>query len=97
MAGGRKIKCVTSDPRWRDMVIKYRYNFTQAVVDIFGMFPSHQQQEIIQSVQQKGSRTTVTSGHGTGKSSLTAMLLLIYLILFPDARVIIVANKIGQV
>lgn len=53
MAGGRKIKCVTSDPRWRDMVIKYRYNFTQAVVDIFGMFPSHQQQEIIQSVQQK--------------------------------------------
>lgn len=38
MAGGRKIKCVTSDPRWRDMVIKYRYNFTQAVVDIFGMF-----------------------------------------------------------
>lgn len=55
MAGGRKIKCVTSDPRWRDMVIKYRYNFTRAVVDIFGMFPSHQQQEIIQSVQQKGA------------------------------------------
>ncbi|EED8316773.1 terminase, partial [Salmonella enterica subsp. enterica serovar Braenderup] len=52
MAGGRKIKCVTSDPRWRDMVIKYRYNFTQAVVDIFGMFPSHQQQQIIQSVQE---------------------------------------------
>ncbi|ELC0545177.1 terminase, partial [Salmonella enterica subsp. enterica serovar Derby] len=97
MAGGRKIKCVTSDPRWRDMVIKYRYNFTQAVVDIFGMFPSHQQQQIIQSVQETGSRTTVTSGHGTGKSSLTAMLLLIFMILFPDARVIIVANKIGQV
>lgn len=39
MAGGRKIKCVTSDPRWRDMVIKYRYNFTQAVVDILGCSP----------------------------------------------------------
>ncbi len=55
MAGGRKIKCVTSDPRWRDMVIRYRYNFTQAVVDIFGMFPSHQQQQIIQSVQETGA------------------------------------------
>lgn len=69
MAGGRKIKCVTSDPRWRDMVIKYRYNFTQAVVDIFGMF-LQQQQQIIQSVQETGSRTTVTSGHGTGSRPL---------------------------
>nr|QBM91396.1 hypothetical protein NNIBIDOC_00066 [Salmonella sp.] len=60
------------------------------------MFPLHQQQRIIQSVQETGSRTTVTSRHGTGKSSLTAMLLLIFAILFPDARVIIVANKIGR-
>nr|WP_172694424.1 hypothetical protein [Escherichia coli]QEI46096.1 hypothetical protein p13ZX36-90_00014 [Escherichia coli] len=39
MAGGRKIKCVTSDPRWRDMVIKYRYNFTQAVSRYFWDVP----------------------------------------------------------
>lgn len=97
MAGARKLKCVTSDPRWRDMAIRYRHNFALAVVEIFGMMPSPQQQEIIESVQETGSRTTVTSGHGTGKSSLTAMLLLIYIMLYPDARVVIVANKIGQV
>ncbi|EPL8679426.1 terminase [Klebsiella michiganensis] len=98
MASGKhKIKCVTSDPRWYELAIKYRHNFTQAVIDIFGLFPSPQQQEIIESVQETGSMTTVTSGHGTGKSSLTAMLLIIYMILYPDARVIIVANKIGQV
>ncbi|WP_142971306.1 terminase [Enterobacter hormaechei] len=97
MSGARKLKCVTTDPRWREMAVKYRYDYARAVVELFGMMPSPQQQEIIESVQGVGSRTTVTSGHGTGKSSLTAMLLLIYMILYPDARVVIVANKIAQV
>lgn len=96
-SGKKKIKCVTTDPRWRDMAIRYRHDWGLAVVELFGMQPSWQQDEILQSVQQIASRTTVTSGHGTGKSSLTAMMLLIYMILYPDARVVIIANKIGQV
>lgn len=55
MAGGRKIKCVTSDPRWRDMVIKYRYNFTQAVVDIFGMFPPTSSRRLSSPYSKKGA------------------------------------------
>lgn len=97
MGGPKRIKSVTTDPRWRDMVIRYRYNWALAVVELFGMIPTWQQEEIMNSVQETGSQTTVTSGHGTGKSSLTAMMLLIYMIMYPDARVIIVANKIGQV
>lgn len=97
MAGKKRIKCVTSDPRWRTMAVRYRRDWATAVVELFGMMPTWQQEEILNSVQEIGSRTTVTSGHGTGKSSLTAMMLLIYMILYPDARVIIVANKIGQV
>ncbi len=96
-SGKKKIKCVTSDPRWRDMVIRYRCDWGLAVVELFGMEPSWQQDEILESVQQIGSRTTVTSGHGTGKSSLTAMMLMIYIMLYPDARVVILANKIAQV
>lgn len=96
-SGKKKIKCVTSDPRWREMAIRYRCNWGLAVVELFGMLPSWQQDEILQSVQQKKSMTTVTSGHGTGKSSLTAMMLMIYMILYPDARVVIIANKIAQV
>lgn len=97
MSGAKKQKSVTEDIRWRDLVIKYRYNWGEAITCLFGMMPSHQQDEIIDSVQEIGSRTTVTSGHGTGKSSLTAMMLLIYMIMFPDARVVLVANKIAQV
>lgn len=98
MASGKKsVKCVTTDPRWRDMVIRYRYDWGLAVVELFGMQPTWQQDVILESVQEIGSQTTVTSGHGTGKSSLTAMMLLIYMLMYPDARVIIVANKIAQV
>jgi hypothetical protein len=97
MSGKKRIRSVTTDPRWRDMVIRYRYDWATAVVELFGLIPTWQQEEILNSVQETGSQTTVTSGHGTGKSSLTAMMLLIYMIMFPDARVIIVANKIGQV
>ena len=97
MSGAHKIKSVTTDPRWRDLVRQYRYNWGEAIVLLFGMIPTWQQEEIIDSVQETGSRTTVTSGHGTGKSSLTAMMLLIYMIMFPDARVVLVANKIAQV
>lgn len=97
MSGQKRIRSVTTDPRWRDMVIRYRYDWATAVVELFGIIPSWQQELILQSVQEYRSKTTVTSGHGTGKSSLTGMMLLIYMLMFPDARVIIVANKIGQV
>ncbi|HFU2857291.1 TPA: terminase [Enterobacter cloacae] len=98
MAHGRqRRKCITEDPRWRDFVRKYRYNWGEACVELFGKIPSWQQDEILESVQGVKSMTTVTSGHGTGKSDLTSMMILLYLICFPDSRVIIIANKIAQV
>lgn len=93
----RKIKPVTADPRWRDLVVAYRYDYEKAVRELFGVMPSADQVKIIDSVERIGSQTTVTSGHGTGKSAVSAMLLMIYMLTQPDARVVIIANKIGQV
>lgn len=93
----KKIKNITSDPRWRDLVIKYRYDWGLAAVQLFGSIPTHQQDEILESVQEVGSKTTVTSGHGTGKSFMTSIMILTYMILYPNANVIIIANKIAQV
>lgn len=97
MAGRKKLRSVTSDPRWRDLVIKYRYNWGLAAVEMFGKIPSWQQDEILDSAQEIGSRTSVASGHGTGKSDMTSIMILLFLILHENARVVIVANKIGQV
>ncbi|UMV07009.1 hypothetical protein HZS98_23145 (plasmid) [Shigella flexneri] len=55
MAGGRKIKCVTSDPRWRDMVIKYRYNFTRLLLIFSGCFPPTSSRRLSSPYSKKGA------------------------------------------
>ncbi|WP_234783166.1 terminase [Enterobacter hormaechei] len=95
--GRKKIRCVTSDPRWHELVRKYRYQWGLAAVQLFGKTPTWQQDLILDSVQESGSRTTVSSGHGTGKSDMASIMVMLFMILFPHARVILVATKIGQV
>ncbi|HHA1306279.1 TPA: terminase [Enterobacter kobei] len=98
MAHGRKkIKCVTSDPRWHELVRKYRYQWGLAAVQLFNKTPTWQQDLILESVQETGSRTSVSSGHGTGKSDMASIMVMLFIILFANARVILVATKIGQV
>lgn len=97
MAGKKKIKSVVTDPRWADLVRRYRYDWATAAEVLFGKTPTWQQEEIINAIQEPKAWVTVASGHGTGKSDMTSIMILLYLMMFPNARVIIVANKIGQV
>lgn len=96
-SGRRKLRSITSDPRYRELVIKYRYNWGLAAVHLFSKTPTWQQDEILNSVQEMASRTTVSSGHGTGKSDIASIMVMLFLILFPNSRVVLVATKIGQV
>ncbi|HBZ8551659.1 TPA: terminase [Salmonella enterica subsp. houtenae] len=88
--------CIT-DPRWRELVAQYRYDWIAAADVMFGKTPTWQQDQIIESVQEPGSKTSVSSGHGTGKSDMTSIMIMLFIIMFPGARAIIVANKIQQV
>ena len=88
--------CVT-DPRWRELVALYRYDWIAAADVLFGKTPTWQQDLIIESVQEQGSKTSVSSGHGTGKSDMTSIMIMLFIIMYPGARAIIVANKIQQV
>lgn len=90
-------RSIVTDPRWRELVTRFRYDWISAADVLFGKTPTWQQDLIIESVQETKSKTTVASGHGTGKSDMTSIMIMLYIILYPDARVIIVANKIQQV
>ncbi len=92
----KKIRSILSDPRYRDFVKRYRYDWIRFAVEVIDLKPSFQQREILTSVQEEGSRTSVSSGHGTGKSHMTAAMLIAYMVLFPGSRVIIVANNERQ-
>lgn len=93
----RKIKSITSDPRYPDFVKKYRYDWARFAVERLNTDPTWQQAEVIESTEQVGSRTTVSSGHGTGKSEITAIMIICFLICFPQSRIVIVANNARQV
>lgn len=92
-----RVRTITKDPRYPELVRKYRYNWCRAAVELFGKEPTWQQRQILESAQETGSKTSASSGHGTGKSDMTSIEILIYMICFPGARVIVVANKIAQV
>jgi hypothetical protein len=68
-----------------------------AMYAFFGKYPDAQQQEIIDSVDGIASRTSVKSGHGTGKSDLASMMLMLFMIFNPDSKAVVIAAKISVV
>lgn len=93
----RRIRSITTDPRYPDFCARYRHNYRLAALELFGKEPTWQQDLILDSVQQIGSKTTVTSGHGTGKSDMTSIIIMVFIMTMPGARGILMANKIAQV
>ena len=93
----RRIRSITTDPRYPEFCARYRHNYRLAALELFGKEPTWQQDLILDSVQQIGSKTTVTSGHGTGKSDMTSIIIMVFIMTMPGARGILMANKIAQV
>lgn len=85
----RRIKSVTQDPRYPALVKRYRYDWKRLAVELVGKKPSWQQRKIIDSAQRIGARTTVSSGHGTGKSDMTSIMIIAFMLCFPNARVVL--------
>lgn len=92
-----KVRSLNQDPRYIDFCRRYRSDWVRASVELFEKLPSPQQQQLLESVQETGSFTSVSSGHGTGKSDMASIMTMLYMFFHPNARVILVANKIAQV
>jgi len=78
----------------------YREKPLAFVEDIIGATPTHQQREILLSVERmlKGDkkRMAIKSGHGTGKSALASWLVLWFLTLRPHSIVVCTAPTFHQ-
>ncbi|WFQ78160.1 terminase (plasmid) [Xenorhabdus sp. SF857] len=100
MAGRHKKKghaAITLDPRYLDFAASYRSRPLAFICDIIGMEPSFQQIEVINALTPVGARVSVASGHGTGKSHLTAALCLHFIITHPESLCMLTANSLDQV
>lgn len=88
---------ILGDPRWHEFMFKYRDNIEKFGLEVCGNTLSDQQQLVADCVARTGSRTSVSSGTGTGKSALVAMIALNFITTHPKARCQITATKIMQV
>lgn len=86
-----------ADPRYREFVARYAFDCTRFAIEVCGLVPTWQQIELFDSVSDPGSRTSVSSGHGTGKTSGFAIIALWHLLCFFLSNTILTAPKISTV
>jgi hypothetical protein len=92
-----KLKTILSEPRYLDLILRFQNDWIGFAAVLANKEPTWQQRLIISEVQKKGARVSVSSGHGTGKSDMTSIMILAFLILQPESRVVVVANNAAQV
>lgn len=91
-----KIKSLTADPRWEGFVKRYAADAARFAIEVCGLSRiTWQQMELFDSVSPFGSRTTVSSGHGTGKTKAAAVTSLWHLLCYADSNTYLTAPKLA--
>ena len=85
------------DPRYVKFAARYAFSLKRFAAEVVGMHSTGQQNELFDSVAPPGSRTTVRSGHGSGKSRSIAVMALWHLLCYPKSNTMLTAPKIEQV
>lgn len=87
---------LSQDPRWIPFCERFAPDPVRFVIEVLGLVPTPHQIELHRSVAVSRSRTSVASGHGTGKTSGTSHLVLWHLLCFPMSNTLITANDMDQ-
>jgi hypothetical protein len=85
------------DPRYFDFVQRYAFEPWRFAAEVVGVVPTAQQMELYQSVARPGSRTSISSGHGTGKTGGFSIIALWHLVCYVNSNTIITAPRIATV
>lgn len=92
-----KYPSILEDPRYKEYRARYINDWPRLTLNLTGTKPTWQQMPIIRGVSEIKCRYSISSGHGTGKSHIIAVLILAFITLYPKSRVVLVANKVMQV
>jgi hypothetical protein len=82
---------------WAEFAKRYAHDLPRFAIEVCGMKPTWQQLDILLSIQSPGSRTSISSGHGIGKSRLVGVVALWHLVCYYLSNFVITAPKIEQV
>jgi hypothetical protein len=90
-------RTLVDDPRWGEFVKRYAFDLPRFAIEVCRIIPTHQQWEMFESVQDPGSRTSVSSGHGTGKTAGYGIIALWHLLCYKNSNTILSAPKLTTV
>jgi hypothetical protein len=93
-----KVKTLVDDTRYLAFVERYAFDITRFAIEVCGLTsPTWQQILLFDSVSNPGSRTSVSSGHGTGKTSGFAIIALWHLLVYAFSNTFLTAPKLKTV
>lgn len=84
------------DPRWLPFCERYAGSVEKFAIEVQGIIVSSQQRELYGSVSASRSRTTVASGHGSGKTTGIANIVIWHLLCYPMSVTLLTANDMDQ-
>ena len=90
-------KTLLEDPRYTEFIERYAFDISRFCIEVCGEEPTYQQIELFDSVSAPGSRTSVSSGHGTGKTHGFGVIALWHLLCFHNSNTLISAPKLDTV
>ena len=70
----------------RALMLAFQKDAELFVRRVLGVTPTPQQSALLKAISQPGARVSVKSGHGTGKTTALAWILLWHVSCFPDSK-----------
>lgn len=84
------------DPRWRAFAKRYAGDMERFAREVTRLDLSEQQEALFIEVQAPRSRVSVASGHGTGKTTSIATIVLWHMLCFVNSVTLLTANDMDQ-
>lgn len=86
-----------ADPRWKDFIERYSFNLYAFAVEACLMDVTPQQEDLFNETSPFGSRVSVSSGHGTGKTRSFGVICLWHLLCYAHSNTYVTAPKLKTV
>jgi len=90
-------RSLIDDPRYLAFVERYAFDLVRFAIEVCMQTPTHQQIELYESVQNPGSRTSVSSGHGTGKTRAFGVICFWHVLCYRFSNTYLTGPKLGTV
>lgn len=91
-----KLAPLHEDERWMPFCARYAPAIDRFAIEVMGVNPTPQQFELYMEVAPSRSRVSVASGHGTGKTTAIAAIVLWHMLCFPQSITLLTANDMDQ-